>query len=670
MRALVVGPEAGVSAHVARLLRGRGLEVCGAADPEAAVDACRVEPPQLAVAHLPPDALGALCLSLTEIGCRDRIALLALAVEGAPGGPAALLRAGADDVLPWPSGDPEVEARLLALERLLVERARLRLAEAALDAARAGAEREILHRDLLEAIPDAVLRLAPDGRILEVRPGRGGEGSPLLDARPGRSIAEALPPMAAWETLEGVARALRSGGVQAFTCILPAPGGGRRCELRLLPAPSGGVLVLVREAPAPAEGLGGGAVREAADLGAGQVRLLLADRLASVGTLAAGVAHEINNPLASVIANLAQAAEELDRLPGEGVGSAAAELRDLIEGARRGADRVRRIVRDLKTFARFDEDRVAPVDVHAVLDATLSLAGNEIRHRARLVRDYGEVPQVRANEARLGQVFLNVLMNAVQAMPEGEAERQELRITTRADAEGRVIVEVQDTGSGIAPEDLPRIFDPFYTTRPVGLGAGLGLSICHNVVTSLGGEIAVDSRLGQGTTVRIALPGAGGRPIRPAAGRGSAAEADGGPAGPLPPGGREPSEPPLNGGDRRVRVLVVDDEPLITTSLRRALRGHEVTVAMSGREALDVLARDGSFDLVLCDLMMPDLTGMDLYEELRRTHPGAEDRIVFMTGGAFTPKAREFLARVPNAHLAKPFDLPAIRDLVRERAAR
>ncbi|MFY0526882.1 PAS domain S-box protein [Archangium gephyra] len=379
-----------------------------------------------------------------------------------------------------------------------------------------------------------------------------------------------------------------------------------------------------------------------------QSQLSLADRMASMGTLAAGIAHEINNPLAFVISNLGFLLDEMRRMPSMLPGGLASrpevdEWRSVLMEAREGAERVRQIVRQLKAFSRPDEERQESVDLHAVLDSAVMLAANEIKHRARLKREYGAMPHVKGNEGRLCQVFLNLVVNAAQAIPEGAAEKNEIRLVTREGPHGRVIAEVQDTGSGIPPEVLGRIFDPFFTTKPVGVGTGLGLSICHGIITSLGGEISVESQPGRGTTVRVVLP---------AAEKGTRVE-------------KQVAAPqvPIT---QRGRVLIVDDEPAVGRALRRILREHEVELATSGRQALEKLSADTRFHAVLCDVMMPDLGGKDLYEAIQQAGSGLERRFVFVSGGAFTQGARDFLARVPNPTLEKPFDETAVRRVVRE----
>jgi signal transduction histidine kinase len=227
---------------------------------------------------------------------------------------------------------------------------------------------------------------------------------------------------------------------------------------------------------------------------------MLADRMASVGTLAAGVAHEINNPLAFILANLEFAIGEL------GDAGASAEVSPALTEARAGPLRVREIVRDLRAFSRAEPGGSEVVDPRSVLQSAIGLAQNEIRHRARLDVDAGEIPLVVASERRLGQVLVNLLINAAQAIPEGRAAENVVCATTGTAPDGRARIEISDTGSGIAPELLGQIFDPFFTTKPVGVGTGLGLSICHGIVAALGGEIQVESAAGKGSTFRVLLP--------------------------------------------------------------------------------------------------------------------------------------------------------------------
>ena len=388
-----------------------------------------------------------------------------------------------------------------------------------------------------------------------------------------------------------------------------------------------------------------------------QEQLLISDRMASVGTLAAGVAHEINNPLAALMANLEFAAQEVSSLENEltahaGNGQQPAlpatlvtahltEIAEPLRDARESAERMRQIVRDLKVFSRSDEDKKGPVDIRRVLESSLRMAWNEIRHRAQLRKEYGEVPPVDGNEARLGQVFLNLIVNAAQALPEGRADKNEIRVVTRSVEPGRVIVEVHDTGCGIPPTVLPRIFDPFFTTKDVGVGTGLGLAICHRIITGLGGTITVQSEVGKGTTFCTTLPSAT-EELAPVAEPLTVA-----PAG------------------RRGRVLVVNDEPTLGLSIRRLLvREHDVTVITRAREAIERIRGGERFNVILCDLMMPEVSGIELHAQLVQYAPQQAERIVFMTGGAFTPRARSFLDHARNPRLEKPFDINNLRAIV------
>jgi signal transduction histidine kinase/CheY-like chemotaxis protein len=374
-----------------------------------------------------------------------------------------------------------------------------------------------------------------------------------------------------------------------------------------------------------------------------KAQLAIAERLASVGELAAAVAHEINNPLAYVSANVEILAAD---------GRLGNESAELVSDLREGITRIRDIVASLKKLSRVDESRREPVDVARVIDVALKIAGAEIRHRARVeVHVSSPAPVVLAEEGRLGQVLINLLVNAAQALA---LERQ---------AENRIVVEarnldqdcceilVQDNGPGIPPELQGRIFDPFFTTKPVGEGTGLGLSVCHGIVASLGGTIGVTSSSQNGTTFRIVLPALA--------------------AGTICDRPERPATPVPNADARGPRVLLIDDEEGVARSLRRVLRGCELTWCGSSRAAWERFEADGygDFDVVLCDLMMPEMTGMDLYARIREAAPAVAERMVFLTGGAFTDGARRFLESVPTKMLTKPFDLDELRRVVYRRAS-
>jgi signal transduction histidine kinase len=232
------------------------------------------------------------------------------------------------------------------------------------------------------------------------------------------------------------------------------------------------------------------------------------ERLAALGTLAAGLAHEINNPLTYVLLQLAQALRVLPTLANDDSRARVAQVETLVRGSLEGAERIRGIMAGVRAFSRSDDISVKLVDVRVPLDAALKLVMNEIRHRARLVKTYADPPLVLANEGRLGQVFLNLITNAVQAIAEGDAQAHEIRVSATSDEAGDLVIELSDTGEGIPAHLLGRIFEPYFSTKPVGQGTGLGLSISHSIVSSFGGKITVASEVGRGTTFRVVLPAA------------------------------------------------------------------------------------------------------------------------------------------------------------------
>jgi CheY-like chemotaxis protein len=360
--------------------------------------------------------------------------------------------------------------------------------------------------------------------------------------------------------------------------------------------------------------------------------------------MAAGVAHEINNPLTYLILNL----DWLARKFSEGVGAleSAEGLAETLQEARRGARRVATIVRELRNFSRADGETKGAVDLAAVVRSAVKIASHEITPRARLSVELGAAPRVDANEGRLEQVVINLLLNAVQALSSAQTATNEIRVDVRGDG-GQAVLEISDNGEGIAPEVLPRIFDPFFTTKPPGVGTGLGLSICHGIVTSLGGQITVHSVPGEGTTFRVTFP----RALTSFASE------------PPPPS----IDPSLQRAGPRARVLVIDDEIQIANTLRDLLSDdHDVSAATSAAEALAALDDGRGFDVIFCDLMMPVMSGIELYERIRRERPGLERHIVFMTGAAFTTHAAEFLASVENRCLEKPFSLQFVERVILE----
>ncbi|QRN95603.1 response regulator [Archangium violaceum] len=370
-----------------------------------------------------------------------------------------------------------------------------------------------------------------------------------------------------------------------------------------------------------------------------QEQLLLSDRLASLGLLAASVAHEINNPLASLMANLDYVLNPEQRQETARVAPLAPEQQQALDDCMQCAERIREIIRDIKVFSRPDDKQRGPLDVHRVLDSSLRMAWNHVFHRARIVKDYAARTPVLGSEAPLGQIFLNLLVNAADAIPEGQSDTQEIRVVTRQDGTSHIRVEIHDTGKGIPPELRERIFEPFFTTKPTGVGTGLGLAICRRLITEMGGELGVESEPGRGTVFHIRLPTAHDLTERP-------------------------PRPTSDTAPRRC-VLILDDEAVVARALQRLLSPQcEVLVFVQGPEALAQVASGRRFDVILSDLMMPEMSGPRFYEELVRLAPEQARRVIFMTGGAFTEQSRAFLASTGLPCLDKPIDIPRLRALV------
>lgn len=387
------------------------------------------------------------------------------------------------------------------------------------------------------------------------------------------------------------------------------------------------------------------AVRDLAGRRLVQSQLIHTDRLTAVGTLAAGVAHEINNPLAYVLLNLQYLIREVPKLVNNA--DRTGQLIERLREARHGAERVVSIVKDLKTFSKVDEEQLGPVDLRRVLMSAIKVARTQLLDRGQIVEVFSAVPAAFGNSARLEQVFLNLFINAIQALPNTNSEHNRIVIRLYEECRGiydHVVVEVADTGAGIPQENLDRVFDPFFTTKPVGLGTGLGLPICHSIVTRMGGGIRVESDVGRGTTFFVSLPVAH-------------AQRNATPYNPSPLPYRLA---------QRAKILIIDDEAAVATMLSRILEeDHDVETAVSAERALNLMEQ-ADFDVIFCDLLMPNMTGMDLFDEVARRFPGRQHQIAFMTGGAFTPRAAQFLARVSNLRIEKPFDLRAVRTALRE----
>jgi PAS domain S-box-containing protein len=487
---------------------------------------------------------------------------------------------------------------------------------------------EARFRFLVESAPDGVVILKR-GLIVFINPTAtrllGIDGT---DQALGRPIASFLPPEDARRTGERIA-AMMSQGVEFPPSEYNVLADRTRiveiksvvCEWEGAPA----VLAFARD------------VTERKEI---QRRIVESDRLAALGTLAAGVAHEINNPLTYAQLSAQHVSRLLERagVPDEMLSL----LRGYLEDIDHGISRIASITQSLRSFVKDDADAPGPVDLGQVIARALKMVDHDLRHAARLVRAIAAIPPVLGNAARLEQVFVNVLINAIKALPPEPVQPHEIHVATEL-AGDRVTVTIRDTGCGIPAALRGRIFEPFFTTRDVGHGMGLGLSVSKTIVEKLGGDIEVDSIENVGTTVRVHLP-----IYRPELhGRDD--------TGAMP--ALAPAPPP------RRRVLVVDDEPLICDAIERELAdNHDVAVATTGSDALALVAAR-KFDLILCDVMMPGMDGHELYRRIAAQYPGLERRFVFMTG-ALAPSVAKALDGLPNPWLAKPFEIEDVLALI------
>ena len=520
-------------------------------------------------------------------------------------------------------------------------------------AERALKESEARFKSLVENSPDIVALINLDGTVADInRVAAGYDRAQVI----GSMWTEFLAPDQVELYQACLAKALETGTAQGYEVAITTPDGHTiHWHNRISPVTREGAIEQVV--------INCTDVTERRQL---QSQMIQSDRLASMGTLAAGVAHEINNPLMYVLYNLeslaADVASFVDQagrglpersegaLPRRGPGDEAAwwasieGLQDMearFDDALEGTRRIRDIARGLSSFARVEKDQLVAVDLVNVIDVAASMAFNEIKYRARLVKDYGDgLPVVYASVGRLSQVFLNLLINAAHAIDEGDVEHHEIVVRAWTEA-GQVCASVRDTGKGISPEHLPRLFEPFFTTKPIGEGSGLGLSISQNIVQGYGGTLRVESELGKGTCFTLRLPQQTEEEARAIA------------------LASIPAAPAVRG-----RILIVDDEAPLRTAMVRMLQHHETVQAASGAEAKQILTTDLRFDLIVCDMMMPECSGMDLHQWLVAEHPRLARQLIFITGGAFTPRARAYLAAVDNLRLEKPLDSANFRKIV------
>ena len=628
MRALVVDDSPAMRKLLAAHLVDRGYEVRTTDSGERALEHHMRQPFDLLLVDwtLPGMSGLDLCRAIRASPRANDPVILVITGRNQPADLHAVLDAGATDYVAKPV-DPDVLAtRLLIAARQADAAHKRREGEEALVSA------EEAFRLLVEAAPDAILVLR-DGRVAYGNPRfvrfLGYDSASQLEGRSLRELLHPDDPVSILDPHDGPAAPVeatflkRDGSTVSGEAITVRSAFGRHPAL----------LAIIRD------------VSERRDMHA---RLLLADRMANVGTLAASVAHELNNPLAYVLSNLRLSREELDEAT-EMDAERLALIKMQLDEAGHGARRMRDILREMMTFASGEEKPDTLIDVNELVSSCINMCGNELRHRARVETSFGECAPVRMDPSKAGQVFLNILINAAQAMDETRASTNVVCVHTESSG-GFTRVQIRDTGRGIEADDLERIFEAFFTTRSEE-GSGLGLSIAQNIVQLAGGTIDVESGVDEGTTITVSLPAASGVKTQVSK--------------PVP-------SQRVTSSTHSACVLVVDDEELVGRSIRRALRTHDVQVVTRGRDAIRLLCASPppNFDIVFCDLMMPEVSGMDVFAAVSDASPEMAERFVFMTGGAFTPRARRFLEALPHPCMEKPFDLALVRTLAVDAAAR
>ena len=492
-------------------------------------------------------------------------------------------------------------------------------------------ESEQRSQALLDAIPYSLLRIDQSGLILQVRASPGTALFAHLAGLEGRRLPETdderfpVPRTVITEVLEDGIPKVVQRRIGAASAAVDA-------EVRVNRSGRGEALVVIRDTTLE-EAIEGKLIRTA--------------RLATLGTVMAGVAHELNNPLAFSLLSLSDVerliADLGDRIPDDERQAIVESVRD----ATMGAERVQAVARSLATHGRVRPGELEPIDVLEAIETAVKFAGADVRRRATLKRNFAPCPKVIADPPALSQVILNLLLNALHALPDRPISDNEIEIRARPTANaGQVLIDVIDNGDGIERRHLDRVFEPFFTTKNPGKGTGLGLFVSQKTIHGLGGTMHVESAVGHGTTVRVTLP------CSPGVTKPRAREV-------------ESPTPPIQA---RGRILVVDDEAAVCRSLVRILRGHDVTTAEGASAALRICERE-VFNLVFCDLMMPGIDGIMFYQLLKKQSQSQSESVVFMTGGAFMPHATQVLGTLANPVISKPFDIPGLRSLVRDHLA-
>lgn len=379
-------------------------------------------------------------------------------------------------------------------------------------------------------------------------------------------------------------------------------------------------------------------------------KVRISDRMASIGQLSAGIAHEINNPLTYVSLNLELATQQINYYLKQKPCPELETILAIVQETNKATNKIKTIARDLKSYSHSSQaGTIESVDMVDVMDSAARMAAFGFKSQAMITKDYQQVPFAAANEGRLGQVFLNLIVNAAQAMPERDISQNKIHLVLKTNSGGKIIAEVQDTGMGMNEEIRQRLFTPFFTTKPIGQGTGLGLSLCQNIINSFDGKIEVESTLNVGTTFRITLNPSEVQKRPDAIAKETAIEAT-----------------ELH-SSKRGHIFLVDDDIDLTETIDILLNeDHDVIIANSGKKALEILETKSDFDVILMDMSLGDTTGMSIYENVQKSKPELLPKFIFMTGGATNTKTQEFIKKIPNMVIEKPFEIDSLRDRVKK----
>ena len=450
----------------------------------------------------------------------------------------------------------------------------------------------------------------------------------------GRTIFEKIIPPESVEFAKAQMEKLNSNErlispLMEFETLTRIPGERFSCETTAVPVTYNGVKSMAVT------------FRDLSDRKKLQAHMMTTDRMVALGQLAAGVGHEINNPLCYVMMNIELLIDQLKE-------NKVAIYDKQVSTIQKGLERIKTVVGDLKTVSRGTTDEaVTHVDINSVIESVLSMAQNEIQHRAILKYSPTITEPIWIDETRLAQVLLNIIINAAHSIPVGHADLNVIEVKTYTNESDHVVAEIKDSGCGMSEDVRKRIFEPFYTTKPMGSGTGLGLAICQSIVNQFHGAMTVESSEGKGTVFRVSFPAATEKI--------SELFTD------------APSEiiPESLG-----QVMLIDDDEELLEVLQEVVSiRHDCVGFINARAALDVLKDNKTFDCIICDLMMPKMSGLQFHKAIAEHAPYYLNRIIFLTGGSFTAETDIFIKSPDIVYCEKPVDTRALLGAIQKRVA-